>query len=324
MKIDNHVHIGVDPLFYLQGWSPYALDLTRLFNEAGDSGVDVWVVFPFVSYMAFDTDGLRNNRLELPKEAAQIPYAFENGRLCEDIRRMEPEKRRRLWPFLMADPMRMPEAQVGEWRKLPAEHTVYGIKIQPTILQSPIRTLLSRGRCMLEYAEAHNLPFLIHSSIHPEDVWSQCRDILAVAEANPNLRFLLAHSCRFHHESLLRVAELPNTWFDCSAHIIHCQCAVNDMPSVAVAEERFPSDYRDPARVLRDLAEAFPEKLIWGTDAPFYSYEDASLQMRSSYRAEVEALNALSPPLLERVCHRNTLAWLGRSGPESAGDRVAG
>lgn len=316
MKIDNHVHIGVDPLFYLQGWSPYALDLQRLFNEAGDSGIDAWVVFPFVSYMAFDIEGLRQNRVELPKHATHIPYAFENRRLCDDIQRMEPERQRRLWPFLIADPFRMPAAQVKEWQRLPSNYPVHGIKIQPTILQSPIRSLLEEGRCMVEYAEANNLPFLIHSSIAPDDIWSQCRDILAVAEANPNVRFILAHSCRFHHESLRRVAELPNTWFDCSAHIIHCQCAVKNLPTVAVPPERFPSNYANPTQVLRDLAEAFPNKLIWGSDAPFYSYEDAKLQMRSTYRAEVAALDALPDSLREKVCFHNTLAWLGKK-PEN-------
>jgi len=312
MKIDNHVHIGVDPLFYLQNWSPYALDLERLFNEAGDSGIDAWVVFPFVSYMAFDIEGLRQNRVELPKNTPHVPYAFENRRLCEDIMRSVPERRRRLWPFLMADPLRMPAAQVKEWEKLPADYPVHGIKIQPTILQSPIRSLLEEGSCMVEYAKAHDLPFLIHSSIAPDDIWSQCSDILAVAEANPNVRFILAHSCRYHHESLKRVAEMPNTWFDCSAHIIHCACAVENRAAVAIAEERFPSDYNDPARVLRDLAEAFPDSLIWGSDAPFYSYEDAKLQMRSSYRAEVAALDALPEPLRTKVSCRNTLEWLGK------------
>lgn len=312
MKIDNHVHIGVDPLFYYQGWSPYCLDLIRLMEEAGQSGIDAWIVFPFVSYLALDQHALRNQVVELSRSHPEVPYSFENRRLCDEIMRSPESWRSRFWPFLMADPSRLPREQVKEWKRLPKDYPVYGIKIQATIIKSPILALLEEGACMLDYAEEHNLPFLIHSSINPNDVWSQCSDILKVAEARPGIRFLLAHSCRFHEPSLKRIAELPNTWFDCSAHIIHCQCAVRNLPTVAVPKERFSTDYTSPQTVLRDLAEAYPDKLIWGSDAPFYSYEDQNIQLRCSYAEEISCLNSLPEHLLERVAHRNTLAWLGR------------
>lgn len=40
MRNDSHTHIGFDPLFYLQGWSPYCLDLPRLLREAEDAHMD--------------------------------------------------------------------------------------------------------------------------------------------------------------------------------------------------------------------------------------------------------------------------------------------
>lgn len=310
MKIDNHVHIGVDPLFYVNGWSPYALDVPRLLAEGKNTGIDRWIVFPFVSYLGLDLAAMRRNEIKVAAEA-EIPYRFENRRLMEEIGRQEPAARQRLLPFLMADPERQPEAQVREWETLTREHRAYGIKIQATIIQSHITALLKEGSVMLDFAAERNLPFLIHSSIAPDDEWSQCADILRVAEARPDMRFLLAHSCRFHRPSLDRVAELPNTWFDCSAHIIHCDCAVRGLPTVAEPAERFDSDYTSPIRVLQDLAAAYPDKLIWGSDAPFYSYEDAGIQLRSTYRAEVDVLESLPPVHLERAAHRNTLAWLG-------------
>lgn len=313
MKIDNHIHIGVEPLFYLNGWSPFCLDLTRMLEEAEGTGIDAWVTFPFVSYFALDLDALREQRIELSKAEDAVPYRFENNRLFTDISRLDEANRKRFLPFLMADPSRKPSAQVREWEQLTAQHPAHGIKIQPTIIQSPILSLLEQGACMLDFAEKNDLPFLIHSSIDPVDTWSQCADILRVVESRPNLRFILAHSCRFHHESLKRVAELPNAWFDCSAHIIHCKCATQELPVVAAPEERFPTDYPKPKRVLRDLAEAYPEKLIWGSDAPFYTYEGATKQLRSTYRDEVDVLDSLPPELHERVSHTNTLAWLGKT-----------
>ncbi|MCX7868362.1 MAG: amidohydrolase family protein [Terrimicrobiaceae bacterium] len=309
MIIDNHTHLGVDPLFYLRGWWPYALDLERLRIEG--RGVDRWVVFPFVSYMAMDIGALREGEIAL---GGEVPYAFENRRLANDILRLPEAERGLFLQFLMADPGRRQAAQVEDWRRLLAEgRRFFGIKIQATVIRSHILDLLDAGTPMLDFAEEHDLPFLIHSSIAPGDEWSQCADILRVAASRPRVRFVLAHSCRFHKPSLDRVAEMPNTWFDCSAHVIHCECAVRGLPAVAVPAERFPTDYTSPEIVLRDLAAAYPSKLIWGSDAPFYSYADDRLELRSTYARELEVLRALDPQARESVSFLNTTAWLGLS-----------
>lgn len=310
MRIDNHTHIGVEPLFYLQGWSPFCLDLARLFIQAEGCGIDRFVVFPFVSYMALDQAALRAKRIALAAGGG-APYAFENRRLRGDIARCPPELRERLWPFLIADPGREPEAQVREWERLPTDPPARGIKIQGTIIQSKVATLLDTASCMLDYAEEHDLPFVIHSSIRPDDEWSQCADLLRVAESRPGVRFVLAHSCRYHLPSLQRLAAIPNAWFDCSAHLIHCRLACEDHPAVAVPSERFPTDYADPVRVLRDLAAAFPGKLIWGSDTPFHAIDYEHVQVRFTYRDEIACLDALPPDVQDEVSHRNTLAWLG-------------
>jgi predicted TIM-barrel fold metal-dependent hydrolase len=311
MRIDNHTHIGFDPRFYLQGWSPYCADLSRLFTESEGAGIDRFVVFPFITYMDLDMALLRQDRVALSADPAAVPYRFENARLCNDIRRAPPEWQARLWPFLIGDPSRKPAEQVAEWRKLPSDYRAYGIKFQTHTIQSPILDLLGMGRCMLDYAEEKNLPLLIHPSVHPDDRWSQIADILRIVEARPRIRFALAHSCRFHLPMLRRVAALPNAWFDCASFIVHCTCAARNLPAVAVPGERFPADYSKPESVLRDLAAAFPEKLIWGSDAPYYSIEYDRLQIRSSYHAEAACLNALPIPAQDRVCRLNPLAWLG-------------
>lgn len=312
MRIDNHTHIGFDPLFYLQGWSPYCLDIPRLFSETEGAGIDAFVVFPFVAYMALDMDMLKRNRIVLSDDADAVPYAFENRRLCDDIQRCPASWRDRLWPFLMADPSRRPADQVRQWEKLPADYKTYGIKLQTHTIQSPVIALLNEGTCMLDYAEANDRPLLIHSSVRAEDKWSQCADILHVVESRPNVRFVLAHSCRFDVNTLERVAALPNAWFDCSAFGVHCICAQRDLPAVAKQADRFPSDYTSPSRVLSDLAQAYPDKLIWGSDAPYYSIEYDRLQIRSSYRQEVACLDALPAEVQQQICFHNTRAWLGR------------
>lgn len=315
MIIDCHNHVGADLLFYMHGDFPYAQHLVAMHDEGRALGVERWIVFPFVSHLALDVRAFWTNEIrDEQNRLHDVPYAFENRRLMSEIYDLFPEEGKRMLPFVMVDPMRNTAAQAAELRKLRADHRFHGIKIQTTILQSDIKHLKDRGRVFLELAAEWDLPFLIHSSIAESDVWAQCGDILDIAEAHPHLRFLLAHSCRYDKPSLDRVNELPNTWFDCSAHCIHCEGVVKEMPFVAKKSRRFDTDYSDPARVIADLAAAYPTKFCWGSDSPFYSYAASIngevVRLISTYKREVEALTASPPDVVNRIANTNTRAFL--------------
>lgn len=315
MIIDCHNHVGTDLLFYLHGDFPYAQHLVAMTDEGGALGIDRWVVFPFVSHAALDLGGFLDNEVrEGGMQLARVPYALENLRLLREIFELFPEIAPRVLPFVMADPMREPEAQARELRQLRGRYRFHGIKMQTTILQADIKHLRNRGRVFLELAEEWDIPFLIHSSVAESDLWAQASDILEIAEENPRVRFNLAHSCRFDRECLDRVNALPNTWFDNSAHGIHCEGAVHDMPFIAPRHRRFDSDYRDPARVIADLAAAYPDKFLWGSDSPFYSYaaeiNGKVVRLISTYEREVAALRASPPDVVQRIAATNTRAWL--------------
>ena len=311
--IDCHNHLGVDLLFYLNGFHPYAQDLPALVTEGRRHGVDRWVVFPMVSSLFFDLAAMQAGRLE-PGGLERVPYAFENERLLREVHELHPSLGRWTLPFVIVDPMREPAAQAQVLRTLRSRFPFHGLKVQGTIIQADVGALRREGRPLLDFAAEFDLPFLIHSSIAPDDAWSQAATILQVAAATPEVRFCLAHSCRFDRASLDRVAELPNAWFDCSAHRIHCEAVQRDLPLVARAADRFPADYRDPAAVLHALAEAYPNKLIWGSDTPFQSYvamhDGQLLSLLSTYEEEVACLHGLPAPLRDRVAHRNLLDLL--------------
>jgi predicted TIM-barrel fold metal-dependent hydrolase len=313
MLIDCHNHLGVDLFFYLNGYHPYAQDLPAMVTEGRHCGVDHWVVFPMVANLTFDVAAMRSAQL-VGGGCESVPYAFENRRMLREIYELYPDLGAKTLPFVILDPLREVAAQVRGLRELYAKYPFYGLKIQATMIQSDVGALLKEGRAFLELAEELNLPFLIHSSVAPEDTWSQATTILAVAEATPRVRFCLAHSCRFDRECLDRVADLPNTWFDCSAHRIHCEGVVKGLGYVAPAARRFVSDYRDPAVVLRDMAEAYPKKLIWGSDTPFQSYvahiDGTFVSLRSTYAAETACVHALPEPLRRAVGQDNLLSLL--------------
>jgi hypothetical protein len=79
-RIDCHAHIGVDHLFYLQGWSPYCLDIPRLLLEAEHGAIDAFVVFPFITYVGLDQEALRANRIELRSSSRRRTCAAGSGR----------------------------------------------------------------------------------------------------------------------------------------------------------------------------------------------------------------------------------------------------
>ena len=321
--IDCHNHLGVDLFFYLNGFSPYAQDLPAMITEGNHHGIARWVVFPMVTHLWFDMPAMLRGKLQ-PGGPEKIPYAFENERMLREIYELYPDLGRATLPFAVVDPMREPAGQVACLRELHRQFPFYGLKIQATMIQADTGALLTTGRGLLELAEELNLPFLIHSSVGPDDPWSEAGLLLRIAEATPGVRFCLAHSCRYDRVYLDRVAELPNVWFDCSAHRIHCDSAVKGLKIIAPAARRFAADYRDPSAVLGALAEAYPHKLIWGSDSPFQSYvvkHDGQLvSLRSTYVEEVACLRALSKPQQEAVAHDNLLALLQLSDESLVSD----
>ncbi len=87
-----------------------------------------------------------------------------------------------------------------------------------------------------------------------------------------------------------------------------------DLPYIAPRERRFDTDYTDPARVIADLAAAYPRKFLWGSDSPFYSYaaeiNGQLVRLISTYAKEVAALKASPPEVVERIANTNTRAFL--------------
>lgn len=315
MLIDCHNHVGADLLFYLHGDFPYAQQLVQMQVEGGAQGVTHWIAFPFVSYAAMDLSQMRNGGVGFDKGGIErVPYAFENRRLLEECQVLFPEEGRRVLPFVMVDPMRHTDAQAAELVKLRREFRFHGIKIQSTIIQADIRRLAHEGRVFLDLARQWDIPFIIHSSVAKDDVWAQAHDIIDIAEANPDIRFCAAHSCRYDRECLDRIAALPNAWFDNSAHCIHCVGAVQDLPYIAPRQRRFDSDYSHPGRVIADLAAAYPNKFLWGSDSPFYSYAAAIsgqvVKLISTYEQELTALRYADPKVVERISCTNTLNYL--------------
>ena len=319
--IDVHSHAGVSLKTYACQEYPYAATIEGLAAHQRAAGVDVNVVFPFSADLFFDPVALVRRGACRParRPFSPAPYATENELLLREVFEFCPETQHRFLPFVSVDPGRKPAEQVRLLTDLASRYPIYGIKINPVICQSRITHLLGRGRPLLDLARAHRWPLLLHTTPQPNESYSNADLTFRVIERNPDLRFCLAHAIGFHRDYLRRAADLPNVWVDTAALKIQVQCAHEGNPLMPAAGDRLDTDYSDHRRVMRALAERYPDRILWGTDAPAYAYICRRLQakgvyaefrLKARYEDEVAALRALPPRLQRKVAGANTLDFI--------------
>lgn len=307
---DCHTHVGVDAAFYLAGWLPYASSAQDLLEHMEQAGIDRAVCFPNPTSAAFDPWVFAEER-RLQQIPGRVPYVQENAVLVREMRLVDPGGR--LLPFAMFDPGRDVRAQIDGLQKL--ADGLRGMKSQPTLLQSPVRRLLDEARPLMEFAEQHDLPIVLHTSVDPTDRWSQAMDCLEVAAAYPNVRFSLAHSLRFDVEALSAASGLGNVWVDCSAHLLHCELARADSPAVAPPGRRVDVDYGAPHEVLTAVSEILGGKYLWGSDSPYQSWADDSICSVYRYSDEMAVLGGVSEAVRDSMLRLGPQAWLGGVAP---------
>jgi predicted TIM-barrel fold metal-dependent hydrolase len=300
---DVHTHVGLDAGFYLRGWWPYAATAADLIEQMDAHGVDRAVCFPFTLPSAFAIGAFLHNEIEL--RPGRFPFDLENQLLAAELERIDRD--RRLLQFAMFDPSREIDKQVASIKSLVGK--IRGLKTQSTVLRSPVRALLEHGKPLMDLAAEHDLPVLFHTAVN--DPWAQVSDCLAVAKANPKVRFNLAHSCRFHAPLLKQCAATPNVWVDCSAHLAHCQLARENSSPVAPPDERVAGDYTQPAKILEAVHAIIGEKYMWGSDNPFMSWCDDRLRIRYTYRDEMNVVQALPESIRRSMLTIAPRAWLG-------------
>jgi len=306
MLIDVHTHIGLDLGFMLRGWWPYASTAVDLIGHMNAEGVDRAVCFPFGLPSAFDPYAFAD-RQAVELLPGRVPFDRENALLLQEIDRLQLGDR--LSALAMFDPSRQVDEQIENLTPLIGR--ISGLKVQATIIESPIAALLNVGRPLMDFAKAHDLPVLMHTSVIEVDIWSQVSDCLEVAAANPTVRFNLAHSLRFNERHLRDAADTTNVWVDCSAHLAHCDGAAMEQTYVASRNDRVDADYTRPADVLKAIFDILPQRYMWGSDNPFMSWADDTIASIHSYAEEVDVLQALPAHIQTAMGDQSPRAWLG-------------
>jgi hypothetical protein len=310
---DAHTHIGADQGFYLRGWRPYAAGVPELLAHMDEHRIDRAVCMPFTLPSAFDAVAFADHgRVELLP--GRVPFDRENRLLVEEIEAFG--AREQLYSLAMIDPSRKVAEQLSNLERLGGR--IAGLKLQSTIIQSPVRNLIESGRELMEFAAQRRLPLLLHATVWSEMAHAQVSDCLAVADAFPSVRICLAHSLGFHAEYLRMAAGRPNVWVDCAAHLANCELARSGSPIIAPPGQRLDADYSNPAQVLEAVHATLGARYLWGSDSPYMSWCDDQLRLVYSYRDEAAVLHALPDAVRLEISSVGPPAWLMGERSEEA------
>jgi predicted TIM-barrel fold metal-dependent hydrolase len=322
--IDVHTHVGIDPVQYARGDYPYGISGQDMLLRMDAQGIDAAVCFPMLYTGYFRFHAFCAGRfLRDPAGPSAFPYRAENANLCREIYAAFPAFAGRLLPFAFFDPARKAAEQAAFLKDLAEEFPLFGLKTATSYIQSHITALLGRGRPLLDLAADLDLPLTIHTSVLPGDPWADVFEILKVARARPEIRFNLAHTCRFDRRALDEAAQLSNAFVDVSAFYIHCTLAQRNHPAVARKDHRVPADYRRRADALKKIAETYPDTILWGTDTPFNIFKSRFFDDKGTMLkidldcppdGEVKIVRALPPALRRRIGRTNTLRFLFGNG----------
>lgn len=314
--LDVHSHTGVDPLLYLNHSFPFCHSLRDAFEENTRVGISHAVVFPWVTSLYYHLPSLMKGTVRLGGGIGRAPFHFENEQMLRQLYEIFPSYRRMFIPFVVVDTLRETRAQVRVLEKLLDRYPFYGIKVMPRATQARLATLGREGRCILEFARAHDLPFMLHTAVMPLDRLSRIEDFFHLARTHPRLRFCAAHFCGFHRKTLEEADGLDNVWVDAAALTIGCELVRQKAPVYAWDREKVSSNYRDPAQVFAALARRYPDTLVWGTDNPAHTWVEVvrlpsgrkqRYQLWSSMEREVALLRRIRGPLRRKVSVANAL-----------------
>ena len=315
--IDAHTHVGISTSNYIASASyPYAMSFEDLVVRMDALGIDNSIIFPFESsyYPLFGDD----EAISSPARSS-FPYEKENENLLREIFDVFPEYAERAIPFAMFDPSQKTAEQAIALETLYAKYPICGLKTLTTYIKAFVKDFQRPGNELKAFAIKHQLPITFHCSWIKEDVWANVFDILDIAEATPELNFALAHSARFSKIALERAAALPNCFVDISAFKIHCDLAVEQSEIVACGSDAFATDYSNPEGALQQLAEAYPETILWGSDTPYHYFAQKYIdpngkvidcRLFSRYDREMKILQSLPAELRQKIAYDNIMKFL--------------
>jgi predicted TIM-barrel fold metal-dependent hydrolase len=318
--LDVHTHVGVSPHLYVTHAFPFCQSLRDAHEQNARAGITHAVVFPMVETLWYHLPSLARGRVRPGGGIGRVPFAFENEHHLRQLYQMFPQYRSMFIPFVAVDTLRETRAQVRCLEKFLGAWPFYGIKVHPRATQAPMSTLAREGRPILEFARAHDLPFLIHAGWSGSpDPLSNLEDLFGLAKAHPKIRFCGAHFASFNRAAFEEAALLDNVWIDSAAMVIGCECVRRKLHVYDHGPGKVPSRYEDPPAVFAELARRYPDTFMWGSDNPFHTWVSTQrlasgkwsrCRLWSTLEQEVDLLRDVRGALRRKVAVENALRFL--------------
>lgn len=285
--IDVHSHVGVSVSCYAGASSyPYAQSAESLYYRQISQGIDVNVVFCLSGDLHFNIKKKIAQGIIEPAEhpISEAPFELENLILCREVYEWCNSITHRFLPFVSIDTGRSVSRQIKNLESLEQRYPIYGMKVHGVGLQTKVINILSKGRPFLEFAESRGIPILFHTTSTTDDEYSHASDVLKIVEKHPENRFCLAHCILFHRGYLKEAHQAPNAWVDTSALKIQVDLLKDCIGTYIDKKDVIDADFSDHRKVMQALCSEFPGTIIWGTDAPAYTYIARRKQGSSNYR----------------------------------------
>jgi len=299
--IDIHTHSGFDGMHLFKLRYPAFQNITDLRMKVAGCGIDYFVTSPMPISTYYDLKILAEKLELVPSGQQNFPYQKENAFLLYEC---ELFGKGCALPFLAINPREKIKEQLLQLKKWMKRYKIYGLKFHTLATHS--RATALRGTGFIDLAKLHNLPIMIHAGFSE---YAQPKYIFEIAKESPEVRFCITHLADFSQElfNFLDTEFPPNIFIDTSPIIAMCVLATYE--EVA---ERKKLDFTNPGLILRQLAEKYPDTLIWGTDEPWTTPIDkfGNIIERVTYEDEVHLLNSLPARLKQKIAHDNSIRFL--------------
>jgi predicted TIM-barrel fold metal-dependent hydrolase len=289
--IDVHTHIGLDIYNIIKDEKDEPSEKSdifkaeELFKLTDEYGFDNVVTFP----MPYPISPY----LDSPKKAEdKVPYLIENRYVLKASKINS-----KIIPFIAIDSGS--DKSIKYAGKMADSKRAKGIKFHGNGINMPISSL-DRADIM-DVIIRNDLPVIVHTDFiqgkrHPGDYCSYFADpmeLLELAKKYPKVRFSAAHVGFFSSEFINSMKNVDNVWTDCS--LITKLCKKDDLKAL----DKIDADYGSPSSVIKRLYEIIPEKLMWGSDVPYSTYEE-----------EMPILKSLDEKIVDSITERNTRKFL--------------
>ncbi len=291
--IDVHSHCGgMDLSNFLHYRYPCSQDIVDLYFKCKGSNVAHQVVFPMPTSSYYDIPAYWKHGIYKPSGFCNFPFEKENEYLLKAVEKISFPHQHFL-PFLsfsLQDKVKEQESyfvnNIFKHRQL-----VWGLKFHTSVDQKNALEIEKESQFMDIITEMQR-PLIIHTG------FNECSDpmkVLELASRHPNTNVCAAHFGAFSKDFANLLDDYPykNLFFDTSGLFSLCryikESGRNDVVEL---------NYGKPMEVLEHYFMRFPERILWGTDSPWYNSADLneknSLIEPRSYGDEVKCISAFN------------------------------